>query len=160
MTAVEGIWDEVCRLYAVVPWAPYDQRIQALESDMCSLTSEADEFDSRANEVHKRQKTRTSKMATERDRIARLQCKLDEARSSLDQQAKEAVDASEEEVSFAGEGSKLRQSISSKAKEVERFGFGFGLAFLCGFLAKMWNSGFAFEFDLAHFDGAEFSELD
>ncbi|MQL82035.1 hypothetical protein Taro_014498 [Colocasia esculenta] len=120
MTAVEEIWDEVCRLHAATAWDPYDQWIQALESDMCSLTSEADEFDSRANEAHKRQKTRESKMAAERDRIARLQCELDEARSSLDQQTKEVADASEEEVTFAGGGTMLCQSVSSKAKEVER----------------------------------------
>ncbi|MQM11333.1 hypothetical protein Taro_044243 [Colocasia esculenta] len=117
MGAVEDIWGEVCRLYAAVTWAPYDQRIQALESDICSLTSEADELDSRAAEVHKRRKTRASKMAAERERIARLQRELDEARSSLDQEAREAA---KEEATFAGDGGKLRQSVSSKAKEVER----------------------------------------
>ncbi|MQL82837.1 hypothetical protein Taro_015314, partial [Colocasia esculenta] len=70
--------------------------------------------------AHKRRKTRESKMAAERDKIARLQRELDEARSSLDQQAKEAAEAPEEEVTFAGGDGKLRQSVSSKAKEVER----------------------------------------
>ncbi|MQM08655.1 hypothetical protein Taro_041513 [Colocasia esculenta] len=85
-------------------------------------------------------------MAAERDRIARLQRELDEARSSLDQQAKEAAEAPEEEVTFAGGGGKLRQSVSSKAKEVERLKRKKPLCLYFAF-------GFEFEFGLAYLDG-------
>ncbi|MQM09905.1 hypothetical protein Taro_042788 [Colocasia esculenta] len=90
------------------------------KSDICSLTSDADERDSRVTEVRKRRKTRASKIAAERERIARQQRELDEARSSLDQEAKEAAEESEEKATLARDGGKLRQSVSSKAKEVER----------------------------------------
>ncbi|MQM06264.1 hypothetical protein Taro_039082 [Colocasia esculenta] len=57
--------------------------------------------------------------AVERERIARLQCELDEARSFLNQEAREAAEKSEEEATLARDGGKFRQSVSSKAKEVK-----------------------------------------
>ncbi|MQL89040.1 hypothetical protein Taro_021605 [Colocasia esculenta] len=82
---------------------------KTLESDICSLTSDADELDSRASEAQKRQKMRESEVAEERDKSCKAATK-----------AKEAEDASQERAAFAGQGAKLRQSISSKAKDVER----------------------------------------
>ncbi|MQL76692.1 hypothetical protein Taro_009096 [Colocasia esculenta] len=89
-------------------WSPYDQRIQALESDICSLTSDADERDSWITEVRKRQKTRATKIAAERERITRLQREFDEARSSLDKEAREAAKDSKEEATLARDGGKFR----------------------------------------------------
>ncbi|MQL95774.1 hypothetical protein Taro_028446, partial [Colocasia esculenta] len=143
MGSVEEIWGEVCRRHARVAWAPYDQRIQALESDICSLTNDADERDSRATEVRKRQKTRASKIAAERERVARLQRELDEARSSLDQEAREAAEESEEEATFARDGGKLRQSDLDMAR-------------LDGLLAM----GLEFEFDFAYHCGLPVGLLD
>ncbi|MQM10553.1 hypothetical protein Taro_043446 [Colocasia esculenta] len=120
MAFVGDIWDEVCRHHSNVVWAPYDQRIQTLEGDICSLTRDADRRSSRLAEVRIGQKTRKLKITVEMENIVRLQRELEEARSSLEQEVKDDTKDSEEEAAFIKDDEEHRRSTSSKTKEVER----------------------------------------
>ncbi|MQL96438.1 hypothetical protein Taro_029116, partial [Colocasia esculenta] len=120
MAFVGDIRDEVCRRHSSVVWAPYDQRIQTLEGDICSLASEADKLNSRLAEVRKGRKTRKLKIIAEMENIVRLQRELEEARSSLEQEVKDDTRDSEEEAAFIKDDEEHRRSTSSKTKEVER----------------------------------------
>ncbi|MQL95010.1 hypothetical protein Taro_027676 [Colocasia esculenta] len=84
MSFVGDIWDEVCRRHNSVVWASYDQRIQTLEGDICSLTRDADRCSSRLAEVRKGRKARKLKITAEMENLVRLQRELEEARSSLE----------------------------------------------------------------------------
>ncbi|MQL68703.1 hypothetical protein Taro_001000 [Colocasia esculenta] len=156
MEFVESIWGEVCHCYGNVVWAPYDQRIQTLEGDLCLLASDADRRGSRITDVHKGRKTRKLKITAEMENIVRLQRELEEARSSLDQEVKVDAKDSEEEAAFIKDDEEYHRSISSKTKEVERLkrkkpswllgfdfdfgldsGFCIGLAYLGGLLAMV-----------------------
>ncbi|MQL80880.1 hypothetical protein Taro_013345 [Colocasia esculenta] len=119
-TNVGDIWDEVCRRYNNVVWAPYDRRIQTLEGDICSLTRDADRCSSRLAEVRKGQKARKLKITAETENIVHLQRELEEARSSLEQEVKDNTKDSEEEAAFIKDDEEHRRSTSSKTKEVER----------------------------------------
>ncbi|MQL68365.1 hypothetical protein Taro_000649 [Colocasia esculenta] len=59
-------------------------------------------------------------MVVGKENIARLECELDEERSSLNQEARDEAKDSEEEAAYVRDGRNLRQLTTSKAKAVER----------------------------------------
>ncbi|MQL90066.1 hypothetical protein Taro_022656 [Colocasia esculenta] len=120
MGFVKTIWDKVYNLHVDMTWAPYSQRLQVLESDICSLSSDIDESDSRVADVRKRRKTRELRMATRGENIARLERELGKERSSQAQDARDETKDSEEEAVLIRDGDGSRQVRSFKIKEAER----------------------------------------
>ncbi|MQM11598.1 hypothetical protein Taro_044509 [Colocasia esculenta] len=120
MGFVKTIWDKVYNLHVDMTWAPYSQRLQVLESDICSLSSDIDESDSRVADVRKRRKTRELRMATRGENIARLERELGKERSSQAQDARDEAKDSEEEAVLIRDGDGSRRVRSFKIKEVER----------------------------------------
>ncbi|MQL79059.1 hypothetical protein Taro_011479, partial [Colocasia esculenta] len=120
MAFVGDIWGEVCRRHGNAVWAPYDQRIQTLEGDLCSSASDADRRGSRITEVRKGRKARKLKISAEMENVVRLQRELEEARSFLEQEVKDDAKDSEEEAALIKDDEEHRRSTSFKTKEVER----------------------------------------
>ncbi|MQL80456.1 hypothetical protein Taro_012905, partial [Colocasia esculenta] len=120
MGFVKDIWDKVYSLHVDVTWAPYSQRLQVLESDICSLSSDIDERDSRVADVRKRRKIRELRMATRGENIARLERELSRGRSSQAKDAKDEARDSEEESVLIRDGDDSRRVRSLKVKEAER----------------------------------------
>ncbi|MQM10151.1 hypothetical protein Taro_043040, partial [Colocasia esculenta] len=120
MASVGDIWGVVCRRHGNAIWAPYDQRIQTLEGDLCSSASDADRRGSRITEVRKGWKARKLKITAEMENVIRLQRELEEARSSLEQEVKGDAKDSEEEAALIKDDEEHRRSTSFKTKEVER----------------------------------------
>ncbi|MQL74106.1 hypothetical protein Taro_006454 [Colocasia esculenta] len=120
MKFVDDTWNKVYTRQVETTWAPYARRIEALESDICSLSSDIDASGLRAAEVRKRRKTRELRMAARGENIARLERELGEARSSQDQDARDEIKDSEEEGSHAKDRNDFRRSKSYKAKKAER----------------------------------------
>ncbi|MQL92551.1 hypothetical protein Taro_025187, partial [Colocasia esculenta] len=98
----------------------WGERIQTLEGDLCSSASDADRRGSRITEVRKGRKARKLKITAEMENVIRLQCELEEARSSLDQEVKGDAKDSEEEAALIKDDEEHRRSTSFKTKEVER----------------------------------------
>ncbi|MQL76486.1 hypothetical protein Taro_008872, partial [Colocasia esculenta] len=133
---------------------------------------DADRCSSRLAEVRKGWKAWKLKITAETENIVRLQRKLKEARSSLEQEVKDDTKDSEEEAAFIKDDEEHRRSTSSKTKEVERlkrkkpswlrfelkiwfdlildFGFDLGMTCLDGLLAMGLDF---FGFDMACLDG-------
>ncbi|MQL72971.1 hypothetical protein Taro_005320, partial [Colocasia esculenta] len=110
MSFVKTIWDKAYSLHVDMTWAPYNQRLQVLENDICSLSSDIDESDSRVADVLKRRKTRKLRMATRGENIARLERELGKERSSQARDAKDEVKDSEEEAVLIRDGEGSRRS--------------------------------------------------
>ncbi|MQL98259.1 hypothetical protein Taro_030957 [Colocasia esculenta] len=100
MEFVEIIWGEVCHHHGSIIWAPYDQRIQSLENDLCLLANSGEKRGSRIAEVRRGRKSRKLKIAEERENLIRLQREIEEACSSLDQRVREDTKDSEEETAL------------------------------------------------------------
>ncbi|MQM07839.1 hypothetical protein Taro_040682 [Colocasia esculenta] len=120
MGFVKTIWDKVYSLHVDMTWAPYSQRLQVLESDICSLSSDIDESDSRVADVRKRRTTRELRMATRGENIAWLERELGKERSSQAQDARDETKDSEEEAVLIRDGDGSRRVRSVKIKEAER----------------------------------------
>ncbi|MQM13100.1 hypothetical protein Taro_046021, partial [Colocasia esculenta] len=112
--------DKAYSLHVDVTWAPYRQRLQVLEGDICSLSSDIDESDSRVADVRKRRKTRELRMATRGENIARLERELGKERSSQARDARDEARDSEEEAVLIRGGDDSRRFRSLKVKEAER----------------------------------------
>ncbi|MQL71467.1 hypothetical protein Taro_003798 [Colocasia esculenta] len=117
---VGDIWGEVCCRHGNAVWAPYDQRIQTLEGDLCSSANDADRRGSRITEVRKGRKAQKLKITAEMENVVRLQHELEEARSSLEQEVKGNAKDSEEEAALIKDDEEHCHSTSFKTKEVER----------------------------------------
>ncbi|MQL69834.1 hypothetical protein Taro_002107, partial [Colocasia esculenta] len=148
MAFVEDIWGEVCRRHGNVVWAAYNQRIQTLEGDLCSLASDADRRGSWITEVCKGWKTRKLKITAEMENIIRLQRELKEARSSLGQEVKDDAKDSEEEAAFVRDDEEYRRID---------FGFKFGFVLGSAYLDGLWlhlvfgfdiHPGIGYDFEL------------
>ncbi|MQL77968.1 hypothetical protein Taro_010392, partial [Colocasia esculenta] len=109
MGFVKDTWDKVYCLHDNATQAPYSQRLQTLECDICSLSSDIDESDSRAADVRKRRKIRELRMATRGENIARLERELGKERSSQAQDARDEARDSEEEAVFIRDGDGSRR---------------------------------------------------
>ncbi|MQM23380.1 hypothetical protein Taro_056444, partial [Colocasia esculenta] len=120
MGFVKDTWDKVYCLHDNATQVPYSQRLQILESDICSLSGDIDESDSRAADVRKRRKMRELRMATRGENIACLELELGKERSSRAQDARDEARDSEEEAVFIRDGDGSRRVRSFKIKEAEQ----------------------------------------
>ncbi|MQM01780.1 hypothetical protein Taro_034539, partial [Colocasia esculenta] len=112
--------DEVRRFHATTAWEPYNREIQALETDVYSLTSEVNELGSRVDETQKRQKTWELEATEKTNRVAILQREIGDLRSSADRKVKQARDVLMQEAALSEQRSKLRRFISSKVNRIEK----------------------------------------